>query len=129
MMYDAARRGRGAASSRVREADRPVFLPPIDTEEIFRKLIADELRTGRLTRAHRRRIVQYAAQMGLSATQAGRLVEACREQALHSTDPTERRYALRLVEPPPKHTSTRFKIALVVTAAVVLNALLIYTLR
>jgi hypothetical protein len=127
-MYDSVRRGRVAASSGVRDTDQPVFLPPIDTEEIFRRLIADELRTGRLTRAHRRRIVQYAAQMGLTATQAGQLVETCRQQALHSTNPNERRYALRLVEPPPKRGSTRLKVALVVTVAVVLNVLLIYML-
>ncbi len=128
-MYDSSYRGRGAASAEVYENDRPVFESPIDTEEIFRRLIVDELRGGRLTPMRRRRIVQYAAQMGLSARQAGRLIETCRGQALHSTDPTERRRAFRLVEPEPTHIPTRFKIAFVVAAAIVLDVLIIYLLR
>lgn len=128
-MYDSPYRGRGAASSGVHEDNRPVFDSPIDTEEIFRQLIVDELRCGRLTPSRRRRIVQYATQMGLSARQAGRLIETCRGLALHSSDPTERRRAFRLVEPRPARIPTHFKIALVVAAAILLDVLFIYLLR
>jgi hypothetical protein len=108
--------------------DVPDFVPPIDTEEIFRELIADELRCGRLTRAQRRRIVRYGAAMGLSAVQIGRLVTSCREQALQSDNQTERYHALRLVEPPPPLIPTPVKIGLVVGAAIVIDVLLIMSL-
>ena len=77
--FRAARERRGAADS-----DPPVFAPSIDMTAIFRQLIADEVRTGRLTRARRRRIVQYAAHLGLSAVQVGRLIAECREEATRS---------------------------------------------
>ena len=108
--------------------DIPKFVPPIDSEEIFRRLIADELRSGRLTRAQRRRIVLYGASMGLSAVQIGRLVSTCREEALESDNPTERYHALRLVEPLPPLIPTHLKISLVIAAAIVLDVLLIFAL-
>lgn len=108
--------------------DIPKFVPHVDTEEVFRRLIANELRSGRLTRAQRRRIVRYGAGMGLSAVQMGRLVAMCREEALQSHNQAERCHALRLIEPPPPLISTRIKISLVVAAAVVLDVLLIFAL-
>lgn len=68
----------------------------IETDEIFRALIAEELRNGRLNPAQRRRIVRYAARMGLSAVEAGKLLSACREEALASADADLREFALRL---------------------------------
>ena len=106
-------------------ADVPTFVPQIDTEEVFMQLIADELRRGRLTPARRRRIVQYAAGLGLSARQAGRLVEACRNRALCGDDATERFHALRLVEPPEDRIPMRVKVALLVFGAILLDALLV----
>lgn len=64
----------------------PVFQPSIDMTTIFRDLIADEVRTGRLSRARRRRIVQYAAHLGLSAVQVGRLIAECQEESTRSDD-------------------------------------------
>lgn len=97
----------------------------LDTETIFRELIAQELRAGRLTRAGRKRIVQYAAQLGLSAVDAGRLIEQCRGSALQSVDPAERRHALKLVEDSrgPRRLDT--KGALIVAAVMALQMLLI----
>jgi len=69
--------------------------------EIFREMIAQEVRCGRMDAARRRRIVRYAAQLGLSAVEAGEMIETCREEALRSEDPIIRRHALRLVEAPP----------------------------
>ena len=74
----------------------------IENHEIFRQLIAEELRRGRLSNAERRRIVRYAAGMGLSAVDAGKLVADCREEALLDGDPTVRQHALRLVLPPER---------------------------
>ena len=127
-MYDFASLGPKAASSKAPNEDLPEFVPSIDTDEIFRRLIADELRAGRLTRARRRSIVQYAAQMGLSAVQAGRLIAACRDEALRSRDPIERRCAFRLVDPPPARVPTPLKIAMVIAAAIVLDLLVVYWL-
>ncbi len=108
--------------------DIPKFVPPLDSEEIFRRLIADELRSGRLTRAQRRRIVLYGASMGLSAVRIGRLVSTCREEALESGNRAERYHALRLVEPPPPLIPTHIKISLMVAAAIVIDVLLIFAL-
>lgn len=101
--------------------DIPPFTPTIDTDDIFRMLIADELRHGRLNGAQRRRIIRYAARLGLSAVQIGRLVEECREDALLSSDPVERRHALRLVRAEAPLISTHTKIALVVGAAIMFD--------
>lgn len=108
--------------------DLPEFVPTIDTQDVFHQLIADELRCGRLTPARRRRIVRYATQLGLSAVQAGQLVEACREEALESHNPIERYHALRLVEPAPARIPTPLKIALVIISAIVLELLLLHWL-
>ena len=116
------------APSDARRDGVPAFVPSIDTEEVFRKLIARELRSGRLTAAQRRRIVRYAAALGLSAVQIGRLVAACRDEALQSRDETERYHALRLVEPPPPSIPTPVKIALVVAAAILIDLLIIVSL-
>ena len=115
--------GQGAAASDVNRGDIPKFLPSIDTEEIFRRLIADELRNGRLTPARRRRIVRYAAQLKLSAVEAARLVEASRKEALQSNDAAERYHALRLVEPGPTKVPIPVKTALAVTVAIFLGVL------
>ena len=98
------------------------FMPRIVVTDIFRRLIVDELRSGRLTPARRRRIVRYACQMGLSAVEAGQLMAACREEALASRHPVERRTALRLVEPPldPVPVGTKIVLAVGVIALGVL---------
>ena len=96
----------------------------IDTKEIFRRLIAQEVRSGRLTPSRRRRIVRYAAQLHLSAVETGRLIAECREEALESEDTEEIYHALRLVEPPPATMPWPLKIAIVLTVAIVVNFLL-----
>jgi len=92
----------------------------IGTKEIFRELIAEEVRSGRLTPSRRRRIVRYAAQLHLSAVETGRLIAECRDEALESDDPEEIYHALRLVEPPPPTMSFPAKAAIALTVAIVL---------
>lgn len=113
------------ASSHKRNRDYPAFMPSIGTDDVFRQLIADEIRNGRLSPSRRRRIVRYAAQLGLSAVQTGELIAACREEALQSYEPAERFHALRLVEPPPARVPTPVKIALVVGFAILLDLLVV----
>jgi hypothetical protein len=96
----------------------------IDTKEIFRRLIAQEVRSGRLTPSRRRRIVRYAAQLNLSAVETGRLITECRNEALESENPEEIYHALRLVEPPPAIMPWPLKIAIALAGAVVVNFLL-----
>jgi len=99
--------------------------PPIKTEDVFRSLIADELRNGRLSAARRRRIVRYAAAMGLNATEAGEVISECRIVALSDPDPHIRRHAMRLVHPDPPLIPAGLKLALAVIVAVALDALLV----
>ena len=115
----------GGEPDEVRQDDVRPFMPPIDTRDIFRELIASELRDGRLTRERRRRIVRYAAQMGLSAVEAGRLIAACRAEALQSVDPTEKYHALRLVEPEQERIPVGLKLATVVALAILVDLLVI----
>ena len=103
----------------------PAFVPRIDMQDVFRQLIADELRDGRLTPARRRRIVRYAAQLGLSAVQAGRLVDACRKEALAEGGAPEHLHALRLVPPIHEKVAPHVKIALLVVGAIFLDLLLV----
>ena len=102
----------------------PAFVPKIEMSEVFHQMIADELRNGRLTRDRRKRIIRYAAQLGLSAVEAGRLITTCREQILETAVPIERRHALKLVEPEPERVPVAFKLATVVALAIAFDVLL-----
>ncbi len=103
----------------------PPFVPTIDVEDVFRRLIEDELRQGRLTRARRKKIIQYAVQLRMSAVQTGRLIEKCRTRALESNDPEVRHYAFRLTEPAPSRVSPALKISLVIALAILFDLLLL----
>ncbi|MEE9295470.1 MAG: hypothetical protein V3W34_10985 [Phycisphaerae bacterium] len=46
-----------------------------ERQQVFREMVGYQLRQGRLSRGRRRRIVQYAACLGINAIQAGRLVQ------------------------------------------------------
>ena len=123
-----ARRPRDAglrSPSSSRSEARASYLSALHTRDIFRQLIADEIRTGRLTPARRRRVVQYAASMGLSAVEAGQLISACRKELLTSEDPAERHRALELVEPPPERWPIALKLSIVVGLAILLDLLLL----
>lgn len=70
----------------------------IDTREIFRRLILDEIRRGALDRPRRRRIIQYAAQLKLSAVEIGQLINSCRDELLAGEDHEGRHMAVRLLQ-------------------------------
>lgn len=53
----------------------------IEIEEILRTMIAAEVWSGRLTPKRRKRIIQFASQLGISPIQAGNLVQACCDDA------------------------------------------------
>ncbi len=104
---------------------RAAGVPRIDEQDIFRQLIVDEIRNGRLTRSRRKRIVRYAARLRLNAVQAGRLIEQCRQEVSRSDDPAHRAHALRLVEPVRPLIPTTVKIWSVIAVAIVLDILLV----
>ena len=111
--------GRGMASE-----GPPTYVPKLEMRDIFHQMIADELRNGRLTRERRKRIIRYAAQLGLSAVEAGRLITTCREQILERADSVERRHVLKMVEPERERIPIAFKLALVVALAIAVDLLL-----
>lgn len=98
----------------------------ISTGDVFRQLILDEVRTGRLTPARRRRIVAYAARLGLSAVEAGELLEDCRRQLEREDHPAADMPALKLAEPAPpetRQTPILFAAVIIAAAAVTLDVL------
>ena len=119
-------RGPGAPPTPYDQDELAGYAPPISMYDIFRRLILDEIRNGKLSASRRRRIVRYAAQMGLSAVEAGRLIETCRSEVLERGNETQRFHALHLVEPPPERISAPIRIGLMLTAAILLNVLVVY---
>ena len=109
---------------RMAPEDPPAFVSKIEMRDVFHQMIADELRKGRLTQERRKRIIRYAAQLGLSAVEAGRLITTCREQVLDRADSVDRRHVLKLVEPEPERIPAAFKLALVVALAIAADLLL-----
>lgn len=89
-------------------------------ELILRTMIANEIRTGRLTPARRRRVVKYAMGLGLTAVEAGCLIAECRDEALASEHPVERETALRLIpKPSPDRRPVAALLAVVLAATAV----------
>ena len=105
------------------ENDLPEYMPSIDTHDVFRELIASEIRDGRLSASRRRRIIRYAAHLGLSAVETGKMIARCRDQAIQSDDPNERAFALRLVPEEPARIPKALIVAMAVIVFATLNAL------
>jgi len=101
----------------------------ISNKEVFRKLIADEIRSGHLTPARRRRIVRYAAQLDMSAVDVGLMIAQCREEALKSEDPAARHHALKLVEPPSSRIPLAWKLSAVVLLAIIVDLIILLLVK
>ncbi len=98
------------------------FIPPVDREAIFRELILQEVRYGRLNKASRARIVRYACGMGLSATQAGKLIHTCQEEVARERRSSQTPHQLTLVRAEPRRSrrgSGLLACLIIMTAAVV----------
>ena len=111
-------------STGTKRGARP-FEPSVDREAIFRMLIHQELRHGRLHKSSRARIVRYACGMGLSAVRAGELVRECAEELARDGDAFERQFALRVLRDPGR--SDQVPISLL-AAIGVLTAVVAYVL-
>ncbi len=93
--------------------ERPIYRPTMHIDDIFRELIRAEIRHGRLSAWRRRRIVQYAAQLKLSAVEAGRLIEECRDELQTDDDPVAAEHAFALVTEPEKSYSFLWNIGFI----------------
>lgn len=100
---------------------RPPHAVEVNVAEVIERVIEMEIRSGKLTPARRRRLVRYAASLGLSAREAGELVQRCAERAAESDNPLERRAALRLVRPPADRRPWAAIAAVVILAFAVLK--------
>lgn len=52
-----------------------------ERQQIFREMVVQQLSNGPLNRNRRRRLVQYAAGLGINATQAGNLIQQAYRKA------------------------------------------------
>ncbi len=96
----------------------------LDTEHIYREMITNELRAGRLTPGRHAEIVRFGSHLGFSVLEANKLVAECRDRALQSADPVERNYALRLLPPQRTWIPTTWKVAAVIALAIVLDIII-----
>ncbi len=119
-------RGARATSSDQVGGDLPPFVPLIGVEDILCRLVADELSAGRLTPARRRQVERYAVEMGLSVHQARRLLESCRDHAMIHGNATQRRNALRLMQPSSRKIALAVRIAILIVAVILFDLLLIW---
>lgn len=113
------------ASSRNSVGAVRIFDAPLDTNEIFRTLIADEVRTGQLSPSRRRRIIQYASHLGLTAVQVGEMIESCRREAPAGDDLRERAHPFRFIPAAQSRIPTPIKIAMVVGAALLVDLIVL----
>lgn len=107
--------------------DRPAAR--LDTKQVYEQMIECELRTKRLSPARRKRIVRYAAGLGLSAVEAGKLVNKCQARLAREKGLADHRPQLRLVNTPPPRVSAIWKIGAVVLLAVVVDLMVLGLLR
>ena len=102
------------------------FTPSVDREAIFRQLIDQELRHGRLNKATRARIVGYACGMGVSATRAGELVRECATEMSRQRHAPEREFALRILNEPQEPDRIATPLLLAIGVATVLLGYMVW---
>ncbi len=115
----------GHDAQRQREVDEATSgWARLDTETILQEMIDHELRAGRLTASQRAQIMRFGAEFGLSAVETRDLINECRDKVLLSADPAERRYARRLLDPPPARIPTTWKMAAAIAVAIAVDVAL-----
>ena len=101
------------------------FMPRIDTAEILGRIIAEDLRSGRLTARRWRAISRYAEDFGFSEAQTDRLIHQCRNEALASSDPVERYYGRRLSMPMRSMALSAVRFAILAACLIALEIVLL----
>ncbi len=117
--------GSGAAEQSDGRAETRDYVPSIDMQDVLRQLIVDEVCAGNLTKSRRRRIVRYAASMGLNAVQAGRLIDECRSEASAGDAPVDPYRGLRMVQPPASRVPESFGLWSAVAMAIIADILIL----
>lgn len=105
------------------------FAGPVDQEAIFQKLLWDELRAGRLTKRRRRRILQYAAQLGFSAREIGDLLDHTKQHAEVNGDRKIQRRALELIDPPEPRVPIAWMLSMIIALVLLADLTFILLLR
>ena len=79
----------------------------LSNKAIFRRLIGEEIRNGRLSTHRRKRIVQYAAHLGLSAVEMGEMIEQCSQDCFGESHQQNLQPELPMMETSekPSHTA------------------------
>lgn len=98
----------------------------ISEEEIFTELIKEEVRTGRLTAARRRRLIRYAAHLQISAVDVGNLIADARRTTDTANRPAPPRPVMKLVTPPPARVPITTRIGAIITAAIAIDVLVLW---
>ena len=84
--------------------------PTLCTQDIFEQLIEEEVSAGRLTKSRRKRIVRYAAQLRLSAVDAGMMIEQARRRAAMAQPHDDHPHGLRFCLPSARSEGPVWKI-------------------
>ena len=110
------------------------LLESLETRDIYEQMIDHELRVGRLSPSRRKRIIRYAAGLGLSAVEAGKLVDACQakiasEQGQPDPSPTLKMAESSPTPNQPARIDAIWKIGAVVLLAVVVDLMMLGLLR
>ncbi|MBN1347065.1 MAG: hypothetical protein JXQ73_30520 [Phycisphaerae bacterium] len=69
------------------DAATPTRYTPIEFEEIYQRMVADELARGPLPYRRRRKLMRYATQIGIKPFRASLLIAEAQRQAGHVDDP------------------------------------------
>lgn len=78
--------------------DRRPTMDAWERQQVFGEVVVLELRNGRLSTLRRKRLVQYAATLDISATLAGRLIEQARKRVAESRDESSTAASLRCAQ-------------------------------
>jgi len=78
----------------------------LSNKAIFRHLIGEEIRNGRLSAHRRKRIVQYASHLGISAVEMGQMIEQCSQGFYLDAVQQNTQTDIRLVEESDDRRST-----------------------
>ncbi len=98
-----------------------------ERQQIFREMVTQQLRNGPLSRYRRKRVVQFAAHLGINAVLAGRLVQQAQRD--HHAARTARQPELRCVaSAAPTPTIKPRAIILIIVGLVMINSWMIVRL-
>ena len=99
-----AESSRYTSSLRIEDYDQR-YVHTISHKAIFEQLIHDEVRQGRLSPYRRKRIVRYAANLGLTAVEIGQMIDQCKQKVSHQKPTQLPNLILKEVPTESNHTT------------------------